>query len=128
MSSSDVSEYGRARAETKGTVPKKGSGNLAFVSETLVSGECQMPDWKELRSVCLELAAEKHGPMPCAAGCNCRKCRDDAMFRSLERQNEFYQKNPRSIPGEGCTTPYGVEEQYRVEAEKQRRREAGVPE
>jgi hypothetical protein len=33
-------------------------------AETLVSGECAMQDWKELRSVCLELAAEKHGPMP----------------------------------------------------------------
>jgi hypothetical protein len=100
----------------------------ALNADTLFTGECPMPDWKELRSVCLELAAEKHGPMPCAAGCNCRKCRDDAMFRSLERQNEFYQKNPRSIPGDGFTTPYGVEEQYRVEAEKRRRREAGVPE
>jgi hypothetical protein len=32
--------------------------------EILFTGECPMPDWKELRSVCLELAAEKHGAMP----------------------------------------------------------------
>jgi hypothetical protein len=62
MSSSDVSEYGRARAETKGTVPKKGSGtNCGVCNKPLpadndprneICAECMAPDWTKPCEVC----------------------------------------------------------------------------
>ena len=52
----------------------------------------------------------------------------DPIAESLERQDAFYRENPRSIPGEGFAQPYGIEEQYRVEAERKRKRDSGVPE
>lgn len=54
--------------------------------------------------------------------------RYDDIAASLERQNAFYRKNPRSIDGYGASTPQGIEEQYQSAAEANRRREAGVPE
>lgn len=65
---------------------------------------------------------DEHGKLRCDCG------HDDAIMLSLERQDAFYRKNPRSIPGYGASTPQGIEEQYQAAAREKRRIESGVPE